>query len=114
MPLDYNVYETYKKLLLTNTLSLYYVNPMIHRMHVKMKQIWTPENKFQKWLDVELAAVAPMLYSVILPKINMTILNKASDVKRILEIESEIHHDVIAFLTCVAEYVDQTLAYTSD
>ena len=94
--------------MLTNTLSLYYVNPMIHRYaREKMKQIWTPENKFQKWLDVELAACSA---HVILGNITQNqyddIKAKAQfDVKRILEIESEIHHDVIAFLTCVAEYV---------
>ncbi len=81
---------------------------MIHRYaREKMKQIWTPENKFQKWLDVELAACHAhvTLGNITQDQYNDIKAKAKFDVKRILEIESEIHHDVIAFLTCVAEYV---------
>jgi adenylosuccinate lyase len=73
----------------------------------KMKQIWTLENKFQKWLAIELAACnAHVTLGNITPEQYKDIKDKAQfNVKKILEIESEIHHDVIAFLTCVAEYV---------
>jgi adenylosuccinate lyase len=73
----------------------------------EMKAVWEPENKFQKWLDVELAAckahvslgnISQADYDIICEKAQF-------DVARIDEIESEIHHDVIAFLTNVAEYV---------
>ncbi len=74
-----------------------------------MKSIWTLENKFQKWLDVELAACkAHVVLGNITQEQYDDIVHKASfNVSRITEIESEIHHDVIAFLTCVAEYVGE-------
>ena len=73
----------------------------------EMVEIWSDQNKFQKWLEVELAACKAHVelgnlsesdYNTIKEKANFT-------VERILEIESEIHHDVIAFLTNVAEYI---------
>ena len=73
----------------------------------EMAQIWEPKNKFQKWLDVEIAACKAHVSLGNIPNdAYETIKQKAQfDVDRIDEIESEIHHDVIAFLTCVAEYV---------
>ncbi len=72
-----------------------------------MAAVWEPENKFQKWLDVELAACkAHVVLDNIPESAYKVIVEKAAfNVERIDEIESEIHHDVIAFLTCVAEYV---------
>lgn len=72
-----------------------------------MSSIWSDQTKFQKWLDVELAAC---LAHVKLKNISQedfeTIQKKASfNVDRIKEIESEIHHDVIAFLTNLAENI---------
>jgi adenylosuccinate lyase len=73
----------------------------------KIRKIWELENKFQKWMQVELAACkAHVDLGNISPEQLDDIESKANfNVDRILEIESEIHHDVIAFLTCVAEYV---------
>ena len=73
----------------------------------EMANIWTDENKFQKWLDVEIAACyAHVKLGNISEDDYNTIQEKAKfDIKRIQEIESEIHHDVIAFLTSVAEFV---------
>ncbi len=70
-------------------------------------KIWSEENKFQKWLEVELAACeAHVKLGNISREQCDTIKAKASfNVDRILEIESEIHHDVIAFLTCLAENI---------
>lgn len=72
-----------------------------------MKAVWEPENKFQKWLAVELAACkAHVVLGNITKEDYQIICEKAQfDVARIDEIEAEIHHDVIAFLTNVAEYV---------
>ncbi len=72
-----------------------------------MSDIWDLQNKFQKWLDIELATCEA---HVELGNLNAAdvdeIKQKANfNIKRIDEIEAEIHHDVIAFLTCVAEYV---------
>ncbi len=75
----------------------------------KMQAVWEPENKFQKWMDVELAACkAHVDLGNITQDAYEDIKAKADfNVDRIDEIESEIHHDVIAFLTCVAEYVGE-------
>jgi adenylosuccinate lyase len=73
----------------------------------EMGRIWTLENKFRKWLDIELA-VCEVLFrrGEIPPEDYKAIVEKANfDVKRIDEIERETQHDVIAFLTSVAEYV---------
>lgn len=74
-----------------------------------MADVWEPKNKFQKWLDVELAACKAHVELGNIPEsAYQTIVDKADfNVERIDEIESEIHHDVIAFLTCVAEYVGE-------
>lgn len=73
----------------------------------EMKAVWEPENKFHKWLAVELAACkAHVVLGNISKEDYQIICEKAQfDVARIDEIEAEIHHDVIAFLTNVAEYV---------
>lgn len=73
----------------------------------KMTSVWKIETKFQKWLDVELAACEAHVELGNIPQEDLTIIKEKANfnVPRISEIESEIHHDVIAFLTCVAEYV---------
>ncbi len=69
--------------------------------------IWTEDSKFQSWLDVELAACEANWKLGNIPNDAIKeIREKASfSPKRILEIESEVRHDVIAFLTNVNEYV---------
>ncbi|HAY20843.1 MAG TPA: adenylosuccinate lyase [Desulfobacterales bacterium] len=73
----------------------------------RMARIWTEENKFQTWLEVELAALEAMAQHGLVPKEAVgQIREKARfDVQRIEEIEVQTRHDVIAFLTNVAEYV---------
>jgi len=73
----------------------------------KMTSVWKIETKFKKWLDVELAACEAHVELGNIPKEDVDIIKEKADfnVERISQIESEIHHDVIAFLTCVAEYV---------
>ena len=75
----------------------------------KMEAIWSLENKFQKWLDIELATCDAHVELGNLKQEDVTeIKEKANfDIKRIDEIEAEIHHDVIAFLTSVAEFVGE-------
>ena len=75
----------------------------------EMGNIWTEENKFQTWLDIEILACEAQAELGVIPKdaVN-TIRAKAKFyVKRIDEIEAEVKHDVIAFLTNVGEYVGQ-------
>ncbi|MFH1349835.1 MAG: adenylosuccinate lyase [Pseudomonadota bacterium] len=73
----------------------------------EMGQIWEPKNRFAKWLQVEILACEAMAEEGLIPKeASENIKRKASfSVERILEIEEETKHDVIAFLTNVAEYV---------
>jgi len=75
----------------------------------KMEAIWSLENKFQKWLDIELATCDAHVELGNLKQEDVTeIKEKANfDIKRIDEIEAEIHHDVIAFLTSVSEFVGE-------
>jgi adenylosuccinate lyase len=72
-----------------------------------MGQIWEDQNKYQRWLDVELAVVETLAEEGVIPKQDATeIKARASfSVDRINEIEAEIKHDVIAFTTSVAEFV---------
>lgn len=73
----------------------------------EMAAIWTEENKFQKWLAVELAALDAFAHFKLIPKdIPAKVRAKAKfNVDRINEIEKVVNHDVIAFLTNVAEHV---------
>jgi adenylosuccinate lyase len=73
----------------------------------KMGKIWEDQNKYQRWLDVELAVTETLAEHGVIPKQEAAeIQAKASfSVDRINEIEAEIKHDVIAFTTSVAEYV---------
>jgi adenylosuccinate lyase len=70
-----------------------------------MGRIWTEENKYHCWLQVEAAASAVLAEDGVIPKDAAdAIAAKASaSVERIHEIESEVKHDVIAFTTAVAE-----------
>ncbi|MGA7109538.1 MAG: adenylosuccinate lyase [Terracidiphilus sp.] len=70
-----------------------------------MGRIWTEENKYRCWLEVESAASAVLAEDGVIPKdAAEAIATKASfAVERIQAIESEVKHDVIAFTTAVAE-----------
>jgi adenylosuccinate lyase len=72
-----------------------------------MGKIWEDENKFRIWLEIELLACEAQAELGLMPKETvLRIREKANfSVQRILEIENEVKHDVIAFLTCVGEYV---------
>jgi len=78
-----------------------------------MTVIWSEQAKFEAWLEVELAVIKSLAkFGLISSKAAQTILRKAKfDIKRIEEIESEVHHDVIAFLTAVAENVGSDARY---
>lgn len=73
----------------------------------EMGEIWTEKNKLQKWLDVELAALDALAKYGVIPKdIPAKVRKKAGfDIGRIKEIERVVNHDVIAFLTNLAEHV---------
>jgi adenylosuccinate lyase len=73
----------------------------------EMGAIWSEHSKFQSWLDVEIAVCEVQCQLGRIPKDAVEdIKSKASfDVRRVKEIEEEVKHDVVAFLTNVAEYV---------
>ena len=72
-----------------------------------MANIWTDQAKYQSWLDVEIAACEANCKLGRIPEAAMEQIHQKAtfDPKRILEIESEVRHDVIAFLTNVNENV---------
>ncbi len=79
---------------------------MIERYSRKeIKAIWDDYNKYSLWLEIELAAAEAMEKFKIIPKgISKKIRSRAKvNVKRILQIEDKVKHDVIAFLTSIAE-----------
>ena len=81
---------------------------MIKRYSRKeLTDIWSEENKYKIWLDVEIAAAQAMEKLGQIPKgVSSTVRKKAKiNVKRIHQIENQVKHDVIAFLTSITEKV---------
>jgi len=72
-----------------------------------MTAIWEPENRFRIWLEIETLACEKMAEMGTIPASVPNALREKGnfDIPRIDEIEREVKHDVIAFLTSVAEYV---------
>ncbi|MGZ9143187.1 MAG: lyase family protein, partial [Candidatus Binatia bacterium] len=72
-----------------------------------MGQIWSEENNFQKWLEVEILAAEALAQLGKVPKAAILRIRKKArfDVKRIREIEREVKHEIIAFLSSVAESI---------
>jgi adenylosuccinate lyase len=70
-----------------------------------MGHIWSEQNKFQQWLEVELAASEALAQLGVVPTEAAALLRAHAgfDVARINEIEAQVKHDVIAFTTAVAE-----------
>ncbi len=73
----------------------------------EMGAIWSDENRYRNWLDIEVLACEAMHRRGDVPAADLKRIKQRArfDVSRIDEIEREVDHDVIAFLTCVAEYV---------
>ena len=79
----------------------------------EMGRIWESENLYAKWLEVEIAACEAMAQEGLVPDEALENIKKkaAFSVGRILEIEEETKHDVIAFLTNVEEHVGPDSRY---
>lgn len=79
----------------------------------KMKQIWEMQSKFEYYLKVELAVCEAyaQMGEIPLDVLEQIKRDAKFDLKRIDEIESEVHHDVIAFLTCVNESLGENAKY---
>ncbi|HKS83143.1 MAG TPA: adenylosuccinate lyase [Candidatus Acidoferrales bacterium] len=73
----------------------------------EMGRVWSEENKFRKWLDVELAATETLAEAGIVPREAAAKLRERArvDVARINDIEGKVKHDVIAFTIAVQESV---------
>lgn len=83
-----------------------YTNP-------EMGRIWTDENEFQTMLDIEIYACEIMAELGNVPKEAVPVIKEKAKftVERIREIEQETHHDILAFLTAVAENVGDESKY---
>ncbi len=79
----------------------------------EMKRIWSMENKFRKWLDVEISACEAMAELGKVPLEALAAIKEKADfnVQSIAEIEAVVDHDVIAFTTNVGEYVGDAAKY---
>jgi len=78
----------------------------------EMGRVWSDENRFQKWLDVELAAADTLAEAGLVPKEAAAILRARAkvDVARINELEARVKHDVIAFTMAVGESIGDPVA----
>ncbi len=79
----------------------------------RMGRIWEDQNKYQRWLDVELAVMETLAQEGIIPRDAAAEIKTraAFSVDRINQIEAEVKHDVIAFTQSVAEYVGPASRY---
>ena len=87
---------------------------MIERYSRKeIKSIWEDKNRYSIWLQIELAAAEAMEKMNMIPKgVSKKVRSKAKiNVKRILQIEEKVKHDVIAFLTSITEKVGKDARY---
>jgi adenylosuccinate lyase len=72
-----------------------------------MAKIWEPENRFRIWLEIETLACEAQAQLGVIPKEVVPVIREKGNfnIERIDAIEAEVKHDVIAFLTSVAEFV---------
>ncbi len=79
----------------------------------EMGAIWTDESKYRTWLNVELAVCRALAERGVIPRQAVAVIEKKAgfSVKRIDTIEAKVNHDVIAFLTSVAEHVGPESKY---
>jgi adenylosuccinate lyase len=75
----------------------------------KMAKIWEAGNRFRIWLDIEILAMEAMAQKGWVPADALARVRKNAkfDIRRIDEIEKRVRHDVIAFLTSVAEHIGE-------
>ena len=78
-----------------------------------MQKIWSDQNKYETWLKVELAVTEVLVEDGIVPRESFEVIKSkaAFSVERTLEIEETTNHDVIAFLTNLAENIGPDSRY---
>jgi adenylosuccinate lyase len=79
----------------------------------RMGHIWELENKYQTWLDVEIAVCEVLADEGEIPHEVLNVIKEKAgfDIQRIDEIEKDVKHDVIAFLTSVSEHLGAEARY---
>jgi len=79
----------------------------------EMGRIWSEENSFQKWLDVEILAAEGLARMGKVPQAAISRIRRKArvDLKRIRAIEAEVKHETIAFLSAVAEIIGDDARY---
>lgn len=79
----------------------------------EMSRIWTDEAKYTNWLNIEIAVCEAWCELGEIPRKSLNTIKKRADFKisRINTLEKKLKHDVLAFLTCVAEYVGDDSRY---
>ena len=71
-----------------------------------MKRVWSEENKYEKWLEVELAACEAWTAEGVVPAEDMLLLRSATfNMKRLNEILRETRHEMTAFLSSITEFI---------
>ncbi len=75
----------------------------------EMGRIWSDQGRFERWLEVELAASDTLAESGIVPREAAARLRERArvDVARINEIEARVKHDVIAFTLAIGETIER-------
>ncbi len=78
-----------------------------------MTKIWSSENRFKTWLEIEVRACEALCKLGLIPEAALKNIQEKADfnVERIDEIEQVTKHDVIAFTTCMGEYVGEDSRY---
>lgn len=78
-----------------------------------MGAIWSDKNKFDTWLKVEILACQAQAKLGVIPEEDLCVIEEkaAYEIDEIAEIEAKVHHDVIAFLTSVANHVGPSSRY---
>ncbi|MBD3169842.1 MAG: adenylosuccinate lyase [candidate division Zixibacteria bacterium] len=79
----------------------------------EMAELWSDETKFRTWLKIEVAVCEAQQRRGMIPKKALDNIRKKADfnLEEIAEIEREVHHDVIAFLTSVSNHVGEDSKY---
>lgn len=79
----------------------------------EMTNLWTDESRFKLWLEIETVALEAMVKLGVAPESSLKAVRAKGNFKTedVLEIEKKVKHDVIAFLTNVAEYVGDEARY---
>ena len=78
-----------------------------------MKELWTEDARYQRWLEVELAVVDALAELGQIPKEAATTIHQEAklNVKRAMEIEDQIGHDLLAFVRSLEESVGPEVSY---